>query len=65
MPESREAIKARFQQALDTFTSKARQDSYIIAAVLAGSLSHGQVWEKSDIDMLLVGRNEKIPECQY
>ena len=65
MPESQAAIKARFQHALDTFTSKVRQDSYIIAAILAGSLSHDQVWEKSDIDMLLVGRNEKIPERQY
>ena len=35
MPESREAIKARFQQALDTFTNKVKQDSYIIAAILA------------------------------
>ena len=65
MPESRDAIKARFQQALDTFTGKVKQDSYIIAAILAGSLSHDQVWEKSDIDMLLVGRNEKIPEREY
>ena len=65
MPESREAIQARFQQALDTFTGKVQQDSYIIAAILAGSLSHDQVWEKSDIDMLLVGRSEKIPERQY
>ena len=65
MPESREAIKARFQQALDTFTAKVKQDSYIIAAILGGSLSHDQVWEKSDIDILLVGRSEKVPERFY
>jgi len=65
MPKSREAIKARFQEALDTFTDKVKQDSYIIAAILAGSLSHDQVWEKSDIDILLVGRSEKIPERYY
>ncbi len=65
MHESQEAIKARYQTALDMFIGKVKQDSYIIAAILAGSLSHDQVWEKSDIDMLLVGRNEKIPEREY
>jgi predicted nucleotidyltransferase len=65
MPESREAIKARFQHALDTFTDKVRQDSYIIAAILAGSMAYDQVWEKSDLDILLVGRSEKVRERNY
>jgi uncharacterized protein len=65
MLEQREAITARFQQALETFTAKVKQDSYIIAAILGGSLSHDQVWEKSDIDILLVGRSEKIRERNY
>jgi uncharacterized protein len=65
MPDSREAIKARFQEALELFTAKVKQDSYIIAAILAGSMSYDQVWEKSDLDILLVGRSEKIPERQY
>ncbi|HEU5098350.1 MAG TPA: hypothetical protein VFU22_04995 [Roseiflexaceae bacterium] len=65
MPESREAIKARFQEALELFTAKVKQDSYIIAAILAGSMSYDQVWEKSDLDILLVGRSEKVPERSY
>jgi hypothetical protein len=65
MPDSPEAIKARFQEALDTFIGKVKQDSYIIAAILGGSMSYDQVWEKSDIDMLLIGRSEKIPERSY
>jgi hypothetical protein len=65
MQEPQAAIRQRFQAALESFVSKARQDSYIIAAILAGSLSHDQVWEKSDIDILLVGRSEKIPERNY
>jgi uncharacterized protein len=65
MPESREALKARFQQALETFTDKVKQDSYIIAAILAGSMAYDQVWEKSDLDILLVGRSEKVPERYY
>src|SRR6476646_7285787 len=65
MPESQDALKARFQQALETFTDKVKQDSYIIAAILAGSMAYDQVWEKSDLDILLVGRSEKVPERNY
>jgi len=65
MHETPSAIKARYQAALDSFVAKVRQDGYIIAAILGGSLSHDQVWEKSDIDILLVGRSEKAPERFY
>jgi hypothetical protein len=50
---------ALFNQALDAFVAKVRQDRYIIAAILFGSLSHDTVWRKSDIDIMLVGREEK------
>lgn len=50
---------ALFNEALDTFISKVKQDRYIIAAILFGSLSHDTVWRKSDIDIILVGREEK------
>jgi RNA polymerase sigma factor (sigma-70 family) len=50
---------ALFNQALDSFIGKVRQDRYIIAAILFGSLSHDTVWRKSDIDIILVGREEK------
>jgi RNA polymerase sigma factor (sigma-70 family) len=48
-----------FNEALESFTAKVKQDRYIIAAILFGSLSHDTVWEKSDIDIMLVGREEK------
>lgn len=50
---------ALFNEALDSFVAKVKQDRYIIAAVLFGSLSHDTVWRKSDIDIILVGREEK------
>ena len=59
------ALKARFQHALDTFTEKVKQDSYIIAGILAGSMAYDQIWEKSDLDILLVGRSEKVRERNY
>jgi predicted nucleotidyltransferase len=36
--------------------AKVRRDGYVVAAILAGSLAYDTVWEKSDIDILLVGR---------
>lgn len=51
---------ALFNAALDSFVARVRQDRYIIAAILYGSLSHDTVWKKSDIDMLLIGRDENL-----
>ncbi|MFN8444555.1 MAG: sigma-70 family RNA polymerase sigma factor [Caldilineaceae bacterium] len=50
---------ALYNQALDSFLNKVKQDRYIIAAILFGSLSHDTVWRKSDIDIALVGRDDK------
>jgi RNA polymerase sigma factor (sigma-70 family) len=50
---------ALFNEALEAFVGKVKQDRYIIAAILFGSLSHDTVWRKSDIDVILVGRDEK------
>ncbi len=50
---------ALFNEALESFVGKVKQDRYIIAAILYGSLSHDTVWRKSDIDIILIGRDEK------
>jgi RNA polymerase sigma factor (sigma-70 family) len=50
---------ALFTAALDSFVARVQQDRYVIAAILFGSLSHDTVWRKSDIDVLLVGRDER------
>ncbi len=50
---------ALFNEALESFVAKIKQDRYIIAAILYGSLSHDTVWRKSDIDIMLVGRDER------
>jgi predicted nucleotidyltransferase len=53
---------ARYNEALESLVGKLKQDRYVLAAILRGSLSHDQVWEKSDIDLLIVGREEKKPD---
>ena len=58
-PEDLLATRARFEGALDALVEKLKRDRYVIAAILFGSLSHGTVWRKSDIDLVLIGRDEK------
>ena len=51
--------RARFETALDSLIDDVRQDSHILAAILCGSLSHDEVWDKSDIDLVLVCTDDK------
>ncbi|MGH7617610.1 MAG: hypothetical protein ACREPM_10310 [Gemmatimonadaceae bacterium] len=44
----------RFTEALDALVEQVKQDRAVLAAILCGSLSHDRVWEKSDIDLVLV-----------
>jgi uncharacterized protein len=52
-------VQQRYQQALDLLIEKVQRDHWIIAAVLLGSLSYDVVWEKSDIDLLLIREEGK------
>jgi hypothetical protein len=53
-------IQSFYQEALELLVEKLRRDEYILAAFLLGSLSHDVVWEKSDIDMMLVGQEVQV-----
>jgi len=58
-------IKARFMSALDSFIDKIRDDSNVIAVIISGSLSYDLVWEKSDIDMTLIVRDQVLKNDSY
>lgn len=47
-------VQQKYQAALAALVVKLQQDRLILAAILCGSLSYDAVWEKSDIDLLLV-----------
>ncbi|MBM3215039.1 nucleotidyltransferase domain-containing protein [Candidatus Poribacteria bacterium] len=53
------SVQEQFRVALESFVEKVKRDDKIIAAILFGSLSYDQVWEYSDIDIYLVGKDEK------
>jgi uncharacterized protein len=49
-----------FAAALDALLPQLQSDRTILAALLGGSLSHDRVWEKSDIDLLLVTQDDAL-----
>jgi predicted nucleotidyltransferase len=53
------SVQQRFAAALDTLVEQVKADRSVLAAVLCGSLSHDTVWEKSDIDLVLVTVDDK------
>ena len=56
------SVHQKFTQALDDLIAQIRLDRSILAAILCGSLSHDTVWEKSDIDLVLITIDDKKAE---
>ena len=48
------STQKQYQLAVELVIEQAQPDPNIIAAILYGSLSHDQVWEKSDLDLWLI-----------
>lgn len=63
MPATTPSAKDRFTAALDALIAQVRPDRSVLGAILCGSLSHDTVWEKSDVDLILVTIDDrKVPE---
>lgn len=55
-------LKDKFAQALELLLASLREDSAVQAVILCGSLAYDQVWEGSDIDLVIVTIDDrKIP----
>jgi predicted nucleotidyltransferase len=65
MVQTEADVRQRYKEALDVLVEKLKQDPYILAAILFGSLSYDTVWEKSDIDLILIGKDEKKPNRYF
>ena len=59
MDKSRSIIKSKYESALQEFVNKAKKDSNIIALFSYGSIVTDELWEKSDIDIWLVSKENK------
>ena len=58
---SQNAIEQQYHEAVDALVEKIEKDPYILAAIVAGSFSYAQVWEKSDLDVEIIGRDTIRP----
>ena len=51
-------MHADYQAALDELIAKTKADDYVLNLMVSGSLSYDSVWEKSDIDFMIITRDE-------
>ncbi|MCL6457128.1 MAG: nucleotidyltransferase [Gorillibacterium sp.] len=58
-------LKKRYIAATDSFVSKVKDDPNVIAVIICGSLAYDHVWEKSDIDMTLIIRDQHLQKNNY
>ncbi len=49
----------RFNAALEALIENVKRDRSVLAGILCGSLAHDTVWDKSDIDLVLVTIDDK------
>lgn len=59
------AVAKRYDAAIQSFVEKVKVDPNVIAVIVYGSVVHGTVWEKSDIDMTIVVRDQKLIHKNY
>ncbi|HEV7216728.1 MAG TPA: nucleotidyltransferase domain-containing protein [Chloroflexota bacterium] len=53
------------EEALRAFVAKVERDTTIVAVILYGSLAYDDVWEKSDIDIMVVTEEERAASKGY
>lgn len=58
-------LKKRFMAATESFVDKVREDPNVIAIIVSGSLAYDLVWEKSDIDMTVIVRDQPLKNNGY
>lgn len=60
-----ENITSKFNNAINSFIDKIKEDKNVIALIVMGSFSYDIVWEKSDIDALLIVRDQVLNEIHF
>ena len=63
--KSQDDIEQQYYEAVDLLVEKVEKDPYILAAIVAGSFSYAQVWEKSDLDVEIIGQDGIRPTQSF
>ncbi|WP_058303417.1 hypothetical protein [Gorillibacterium timonense] len=58
-------LKQRYIEAIDSFIEKVKDDPNVIAVIVSGSVAYDVVWEKSDVDMTLIVRDQILKRDSY
>lgn len=58
-------INQRYNEAVENFIETVKNDVNVIAVVVQGSLANDVVWEKSDIDALVIVRDQDIKVHEF
>jgi hypothetical protein len=53
------SVQQQFEDALASVRAKCEQDPYVLALIVCGSLAHDRVWHKSDMDLIIVMKDDK------
>lgn len=54
------AVRQRYESTINELTEKLKRTGEVVAVILNGSLSYDVVWEKSDVDMVIVVNDQKL-----
>ena len=63
--KAQDVIEEQYREAVEMLVQKVQKDPYVLAAIVAGSFSYAQVWEKSDLDVELIGRDAIRPTQSF
>lgn len=58
-------LRERYLAAVDRFVVKVKPDPNVAAVIVSGSLAYDVLWEKSDIDMVVVVRDQLLKNTSY
>ncbi len=58
-------VKEKYTAAMNSFIDKIKDDPNVIAVIVCGSLAYDVVWEKSDIDMTVIVRDQVLKSHSY
>lgn len=63
--KSQDVVEQKYYEAVDSLVEKVQEDPNILAAIVAGSFSYAQVWEKSDLDVEIIGKDGIRPTKSF
>ena len=65
LPPPEDEITEHFQRATAVLVEQLKRDENIIAILLEGSLAYDRVWEFSDVDLILVVKDQKLIHTEW